>query len=193
MVPLYQGKLKITEAKFYRVSGDSTQHRGVVPDIKFPSLYPYDEVGESALEHALPWDRIQSAPHYLFADTASVIPVLQSKHNERIQNNTEYNVLLKQKNWLEEQRKRKTLPLNYASRAQQKKNDDATALALSNEVRKSKNLPLLNTISELEESNQKKRDEKNPSDDYLLMESARILIDMIAVQSPNNRDIAASQ
>lgn len=192
VVPLYQGKLKITEAKFYRVSGDSTQHRGVVPDIKFPSLYPYDEVGESALEHALPWDRIQAAPHYLFADTASIIPVLQSKYNERIQNNTEYNVLLKQRNWLEEQRKRKTLPLNYVSREQQKKADDATALALSNEVRKSKNLPILNTIPELEESNQKKRDEKNPSDDYLLMESARILTDMIAAQSASSRNIATN-
>jgi carboxyl-terminal processing protease len=53
LIPLNQGKLKITEAKFYRVSGDSTQHRGVIPDIRFPCTFAeYDEVGESALQHA---------------------------------------------------------------------------------------------------------------------------------------------
>jgi C-terminal processing protease CtpA/Prc len=60
MVPLTEGQLKITESKFYRISGDSTQHRGVVPDIVFPSLYDSEEIGESALEHALDWDQITS-------------------------------------------------------------------------------------------------------------------------------------
>ena len=55
---LAQGQLKITESKFYRVSGESTQHRGVVPDIIFPMVYDQAKVGESSLEHALPWDTI---------------------------------------------------------------------------------------------------------------------------------------
>ncbi|MDP5071622.1 MAG: S41 family peptidase, partial [Congregibacter sp.] len=55
MVPLTEGQLKITESKFYRISGDSTQHRGVVPDIAFPSLYDPEEIGESALDNALDW------------------------------------------------------------------------------------------------------------------------------------------
>ena len=53
LIPLTEGQLKITESKFYRISGDSTQHRGVVPDIDFPSIYDPDEIGESSLDHAL--------------------------------------------------------------------------------------------------------------------------------------------
>ncbi|MFT5073146.1 MAG: carboxyl-terminal processing protease, partial [Patiriisocius sp.] len=55
---LSSGQLKLTVSKFYRVSGDSTQHRGVLPDIAFPSAYDTDEVGESHEENALPWDSI---------------------------------------------------------------------------------------------------------------------------------------
>lgn len=179
LIPLDEGKLKITEAKFYRVSGDSTQHRGVVPDIKYPSLIPYDEVGESALEHALPWDRIMPAPHYQFADIGSMIPELDKLHADRMKNNVEYDFLEKQRNWLQEQRKRKTLPLNIAAREAMKKEEDARILAMTNDVRAARKLPALKSISELEEENQKKRDAKDPKDDFLLMESARILSDFI--------------
>ena len=48
----------MTVGKFYRVTGESTQHRGVEPDIALPSYIGKDEIGESSLEHALPWDRI---------------------------------------------------------------------------------------------------------------------------------------
>lgn len=180
LIPLYQGKLKITEAKFYRVSGDSTQHRGVIPDINYPSLFPYDEVGESALEHALPWDRIQPAPHYLFTDINSMVPALTQKHVSRMKNNVEFDYLQKQRQWLDEQRNRKSLPLNLAARESLKKEEDQKILAMNNEVRLAKKLPALKSMSELEEYNQKKRDEKNPQDDFLLMESARILSDFIS-------------
>ncbi len=63
MVPLTEGQLKITESKFYRISGDSTQHRGVVPDLVFPSLYDPEEIGESSLDHALNWDQINPVRH----------------------------------------------------------------------------------------------------------------------------------
>ena len=58
LLDLPEGQLKITESKFYRISGDSTQHRGVIPDISYPSLLQHDEIGESSLEKALDWDRI---------------------------------------------------------------------------------------------------------------------------------------
>ena len=47
--PLNHGQLKLTLAKFYRVSGQSTQNQGVIPDIKFPSLYDGRDIGESKL------------------------------------------------------------------------------------------------------------------------------------------------
>jgi carboxyl-terminal processing protease len=63
LVDLPEGQLKITESKFYRISGDSTQHRGVIPDIRYPSLLQHDEIGESALDKALDWDRISPIRH----------------------------------------------------------------------------------------------------------------------------------
>jgi carboxyl-terminal processing protease len=180
LIPLHQGKLKITEAKFYRVSGDSTQHRGVVPDINFPALLPYDEVGESALDHALPWDRIQPAPHYLFEDIPSTTNRLTSLHEKRMQGNIEYNFLMKRRQWMDDQRKRKTIPLNLVRREEIKKNDNAFFLHLTNSVRKEKGLPTFKAISEIEDDAQKKRDDKRPEDDFLLMESARILGDFIS-------------
>ena len=53
-----EGQVTVTIGKFYRVTGESTQLRGVTPDIVLPSPISTDDVGESVLEHALPWDRI---------------------------------------------------------------------------------------------------------------------------------------
>src|SRR3546814_16079103 len=59
--PLNHGELKLTLAKFYRVSGQSTQHQGVLPDIDYPSIIDTKEIGESALPEAMPWDTIRPA------------------------------------------------------------------------------------------------------------------------------------
>lgn len=193
LISLDQGKLKITEAKFYRVSGDSTQHRGVVPDINFPPLLPYDEIGESALEHALPWDQIQSAPHYRFADLDSSLPSLKTNHENRMKNNAEYDFLLKRSQWIEEQRKRKTIPLNLAKRDQLKKEEDTKIIKITNDVREAKGLPKFTAMSDIEDDAQKKRDAKNPQDDFLLMESARILGDFIQLRPGQNGKIAVNQ
>jgi len=57
------GALKVTTQKFYRVSGDSTQYRGVVPDIVLPDRSQYNEYGERYLDYSLPWDRIEEVEH----------------------------------------------------------------------------------------------------------------------------------
>ncbi|MFU8815267.1 MAG: S41 family peptidase, partial [Pseudomonadales bacterium] len=61
LIPLNRGQLKVTAAKFYRISGQSTQHQGVIPDIEFPEMYDVERIGESALGDAMPWDMIQPA------------------------------------------------------------------------------------------------------------------------------------
>lgn len=53
------GELKITFQKFYRVTGSSTQHKGVTPDIKFPTALSPEQFGESSSPSALPWDEIK--------------------------------------------------------------------------------------------------------------------------------------
>jgi carboxyl-terminal processing protease len=57
------GALKMTTQKFYRVSGDSTQYRGVIPDIILPDRSRYNEFGERYLDYSLPWDRIEEVQH----------------------------------------------------------------------------------------------------------------------------------
>ena len=59
--PLNHGELKLTLAKFYRVSGQSTQHQGVIPDVSYPAEVDTKEIGESALPEAMPWDSIRAA------------------------------------------------------------------------------------------------------------------------------------
>jgi len=54
------GQMKLTLAKFYRITGSSTQHKGVTPDIELPSRYKAEEFGESSMPSALPWDLISS-------------------------------------------------------------------------------------------------------------------------------------
>ena len=77
------GQITVTIGKFYRVTGESTQHRGVEPDVQLPSVIDMKEVGESSLEAALPWDRIQSASFNAWHDEHPVIalPSLVSEEN----------------------------------------------------------------------------------------------------------------
>jgi carboxyl-terminal processing protease len=78
LVDLKHGRLKITEAKFYRISGDSTQHRGVIPDVTLPNLIDPDEIGESSYDNALPWDRIHPTPHQNYFKIDSYLPKIET-------------------------------------------------------------------------------------------------------------------
>src|SRR5690606_19958697 len=79
LIPMGEGQIKITRAKFYRISGESTQHKGVTPDIVFPDIFSVsDDIGESALPTALPWDTIQPNYYRPFADLKPLIPRLAS-------------------------------------------------------------------------------------------------------------------
>ncbi|MFB0995777.1 MAG: carboxy terminal-processing peptidase [Porticoccaceae bacterium] len=80
---LSEGQLKMTISKFYRVSGDSTQHRGVIPDIAFPSLHDIEKIGESEQDNALPWDRIHRVPHQAQDQLSPFIAPLTKSHLER--------------------------------------------------------------------------------------------------------------
>ena len=80
---LSEGQLKMTISKFYRVSGDSTQHRGVIPDIAFPSLHDIEKIGESEQDNALPWDRIHRVPHQTQDHLMPYVAPLTASHLKR--------------------------------------------------------------------------------------------------------------
>src|SRR3984957_6557907 len=107
-----EGQVTVTIGKFYRVTGESTPPRAVSPDIVLPSPISSDDVGESVLEHALPWDRIASVPFQASVPEPSMMQALAGEENDRALHNADYQWLLASLNTLDSARKEKTLSLN---------------------------------------------------------------------------------
>lgn len=79
------GELKLTFQKFYRVTGSSTQHKGIMPDILLPSAFDVQEYGESASPSALPWDVIKGTPYQRSDDVSEkVLLGLNKSYQERL-------------------------------------------------------------------------------------------------------------
>lgn len=116
LADLSHGSLKMTEAKFYRISGDSTQHRGVIPDIVFPSLYDSQEIGEDALDFALKWDTIKPIRHKNYGDYQSIETQLNTMHKQRVADDPDYRFLIEQIALNDKYANIKTLSLNEAKR-----------------------------------------------------------------------------
>lgn len=87
------GQINLTMAKFYRVNGSSTQHKGVMPDIEFPTIFPKDKFGESSEPRALPWDTISPSNFTPVSDLKAVRNQLVAAHNERMKTSQEYKIL----------------------------------------------------------------------------------------------------
>ena len=84
------GQFNMTVFKFYRINGSSTQRKGVVPDILFPSKFPSDKFGESSEPSALPWDMIKSSKYQMMGNVPELRASLNQKHNLRMTNNKFY-------------------------------------------------------------------------------------------------------
>jgi carboxyl-terminal processing protease len=191
LIPLTEGQLKITESKFYRISGESTQHRGVVPDVIFPSLFDADEIGESSLEHALPWDQINPVRHRRYHDLQPLVPQLTSLFEERSHTNPDFVYLQDQVSLAQENREISTLPLDEKRRKAMREQQEERALAIENKRRKAKGEALLASLDELDdESADEAADEtgedadiqEEARDDVLLTEAGRILVDALVLQ-----------
>jgi carboxyl-terminal processing protease len=115
--PLSEGQIKVTDAKFYRISGASTQRRGVIPDVLYPAIYDVTTVGESVSEHALEWDQIHKVRHRDFYDIASIRGELQQLHESRTTDHPEFNYLREREKFRVDRRQRnKVLSLNETQR-----------------------------------------------------------------------------
>ncbi len=187
VTPLNEGSLKLTESKFYRVSGDSTQHQGVIPDIELPSFIDNEDVGESSYDTALPWDSIQPAPHRSYFTMTNFVAPLTVQHIQRTQTNPDLIYLLKQIEITKKTRDRNEVSLNEKIRKSVKDSIDIELLVTENARREAKKLPLLKSLDELKEQQDKEDEEeladndKNNEDDIILNESGRILIDFISL------------
>ena len=143
---LSRGQLKMTISKFYRVSGDSTQHRGVVPDIGFPSAFDPDEIGESHQETALPWDRIAALPFNANRQLGGYIEPLALRHSQRSQKEPDFAHFVAQLALNEQWRDESTLSLNLETRRQRVTEWDLKMLALENNRRRDSGLPVYGDV-----------------------------------------------
>ena len=177
---LSAGQLKFTESKFYRVSGSSTQNKGVNPDIKIPASFDIDEIGESKLDRALEHDSIPTAYYRNFNRVGSYIDLLKVKSNERISNSLFFQSMDTRKEW----RKANDitfLDLHIDKRKKVKEGIENFVLLEENELRQKFELPTYENYQDFLD-----RDE-DPDllniDFNVLDEAANILSDLIEIKS----------
>jgi carboxyl-terminal processing protease len=110
------GQLTVTIGMYYRVTGDSTQNRGVQPDIRLPSAISPEEVGESSRDAALPWNRIRPARYSPSTSLGPLVADLQQRHEQRVATDAEYQEALKDIGTIEAMRSQKSISLNLEKR-----------------------------------------------------------------------------
>lgn len=179
MQDLSYGQIKFTEQKFYRVSGQSTQHEGVKPDIEIPYVFDDDEIGEMSYENALPYDDI-SPVYYKSFDQVSDISPLRRDSKNRIRNNSMDSYIRKSKNLINGDEITNLLPVNLNKRKLLRKKMEKERLNIENEFRISIGLDPFNSYKEyLDSDTEEIIDKKN---EIILNEAANILIDQISLR-----------
>lgn len=172
LLDLNRGQLKATIAKFYRITGESTQNKGVTPDIIYPGLYDIKEIGESALADALPWDTIAATRFASLNQVKPLMGLVRESHQRRMRDDPDYAYQLAMIEHLKDIRSKTTLSLNEDVRRRERKETKAKRLDLENQRRVAKNLEPIAKLEELESE-----DNEDAQSDPVLMESTRILLD----------------
>jgi carboxyl-terminal processing protease len=133
---LSHGQIKLTRAKFYRISGASTQNRGVTPDILFPSLIDPEKIGESSLDNALPWDTVREVQYREYGEPQLYLDMLRQSHQQRAEEHPNFHYLERQAELATRLREQHTsVSLNLEQRRREVEAQDAEQLALENERR----------------------------------------------------------
>ena len=169
------GQLTVTIGKFYRVTGESTQHRGVEPDVELASPISLKDVGESSLDDALPWDRIESAQFRALDTRLPSIARLTTEENARQSQDPDYRWLINDIAALDELRNQRTLSLNLEKRRAERNRLEADRLARENARRAARAETPLASIEDLDAS-------KQP--DVVLDQAAEVMVDMLKLSAP---------
>lgn len=169
------GQVKLTIAKFYRITGSSTQNLGVIPDIEYPSPVPPEEFGESANPSSLKWDRIAPTQFKKYDNLQTLVPKLIAMHNDRIAHEKKFQYLLEDIEYARKMREKKSYSLNEKIR--KKEREEREALKKKREESQAGNTNL-----EL-----KGDEEVSPHDkivdDVELNETSHILADLIILKT----------
>jgi len=145
------GQLTLTIGKYYRVTGESTQHRGVDPDISLPSHIDAAEIGESVRDSALPWDTIRTTNFRPGEPLDTTISSLTANYNSRIKDDPDFQYLVDGIRDIEEVRAQKTVSLNIDARRVERKQAMEKRLQRENVRRAALNLDPIESVEALEE------------------------------------------
>ena len=192
------GQLKLTLSQFFRINGGSTQNRGVIPDILFPETAGSDSYGESEYDNALPWTSIRGSNYNMKGDLTSEIPRLRKSYLARENVNPEFAFIKEDLAYYKKLKEDKSVSLSEDVRkAETKKQEDRKVQRkLKRESIANGELDPLITLVEVvfnseakpEEEDDEEDDEdelentendSEPAGDFVLMEAARIVTDLI--------------
>jgi len=168
------GQLNLTIAKFYRITGNSTQHKGVTPDIQFPSVIPMDKYGEDTEPSAMPFDIIAKSDYTRIGDFTPVIPQLKKLHDDRMAASPNYKYLLQDIADYKNHESEKSVVLNEDQLKKQREADEKKSFDKENERRVAMGFPAL------------KKGQSKPTNedlDFLKKEAGQILTDYIGLDN----------
>jgi len=166
------GQLNLTIAKFYRISGSSTQHKGVIPDINFPSAIPLDKYGEDTDPSALPFDVIAKSQYTKVSDFSAVLPQIKQLHDTRVKNSVVFkNMQLDMADYRKNEAERSII-LNLDKLKAQREQDEQKTFDRTNALRVAMGNPAL------------KKGEAKPKRedlDIIKVEAGQVLVDYIGI------------
>ncbi len=170
------GQLKATIAQYFRIDGGSTQHKGVVPDIDFNTIFDDEKHGERALKNALPWSSISAVSHQFGLINQKLIADTSKQHKTRIKNDEKFKSLLEIMQLDYRLRNKNSISLLESTRKNEYEHIETTRSAYKE---------LLNDT----EKNLNKLDDEDEQIDVLLDETAHIATDLVKIlkaQNPNS-------
>tara|TARA_E500000178_G_scaffold241623_1_gene238068 strand:+ start:1833 stop:3860 length:2028 start_codon:yes stop_codon:yes gene_type:complete len=178
---LSEGQVKITESKYYRVNGMSTQNKGVLPDIQLPVTWDINSVGESSYPTAMEWDVIRPYRHNKFNIDSNLFNEVVANYEYRLNEEPNLNYLKKVRDRYDLNKNKRKLSLNLNERKIQKELRKDWLLQIENERRQKVGLAIYSSYEEMQESSDTgiTSSEINLEDDYQLIESTNIINDYI--------------
>ena len=176
------GALKVTIQKFYRVTGGSTQYKGVEPDIVLPSLFQYLKSGEKYLDYSLPWDQVEPVPFVRYADQKIDLDRLIATSKRRVASDPGFQAIADEAKMAEERSKDTVVSLKLGDMKKKREEADQARKKVGSYYRKYR-VEQDGEMGEETEKNVKKGDERlkwleEVKDDPYIGEAKRVLVDM---------------
>ena len=177
------GQLKLTVAQFFRVNGDSTQHRGVMPDIKMPSLLSEEDRGESGLKNALPWARISPTKYLQNYLSTGAMTDTRKRHKGRLKSSEGFKQYKRLAKSFLKLKNQKWISLLENKRKKLRKQREKERLDTENQLRLALGMKLVKKGDKDDDKDDDKKDENDPTLKLILNEAAHVLADFIDFSS----------